>query len=143
MEKDAKIYVAGHKGMVGSAICRALQRNGYTNIITRSHKELDLCRQDAVEEFFSREKPDYVFLAAAKVGGIMANSEALADFMYENMILEMNVIHAAWQNNCKKLMFLELCIRDRSGTACSSRGDHAGIADLGHRSGEICYEAGG
>ena len=97
MEKDAKIYVAGHKGMVGSAICRALQRNGYTNIITRSHKELDLCRQDAVEEFFSKEKPDYVFLAAAKVGGIMANSEALADFMYENMILEMNVIHAAWQ----------------------------------------------
>ena len=76
MEKDAKIYVAGHKGMVGSAICRALQRNGYTNIIPRSHKELDLCRQDAVEEFFSREKPDYVFLAAAKVGGIMANSEA-------------------------------------------------------------------
>lgn len=100
--------------MVGSAICRALQRNGYTNIITRSHKELDLCRQDAVEEFFSREKPDYVFLAAAKVGGIMANSEALADFMYENMILEMNVIHAAWQNNCKKLMFLgSSCIYPR------------------------------
>ena len=114
MEKDAKIYVAGHKGMVGSAICRALQRNGYTNIITRSHKELDLCRQDAVEEFFFREKPDYVFLAAAKVGGIMANSEALADFMYENMILEMNVIHAAWQNNCKKLMFLgSSCIYPR------------------------------
>ena len=114
MEKDAKIYVAGHKSMVGSAICRALQRNGYTNIITRSHKELDLCRQDAVEEFFSREKPDYVFLAAAKVGGIMANSEALADFMYENMILEMNVIHAAWQNNCKKLMFLgSSCIYPR------------------------------
>ena len=114
MEKDAKIYVAGHKGMVGSAICRALQRNGYTNIITRSHKELDLCRQVAVEEFFSREKPDYVFLAAAKVGGIMANSEALADFMYENMILEMNVIHAAWQNNCKKLMFLgSSCIYPR------------------------------
>ena len=114
MEKDAKIYVAGHKGMVGSAICRALQRNGYTNIITRSHKELDLCRQDAVEEFFSREKPDYVFLAAAKVGGIMANSEALADFMYENMILEMNVIHAAWQNGCKKLMFLgSSCIYPR------------------------------
>jgi GDP-L-fucose synthase len=114
MEKDAKIYVAGHKGMVGSAICRALQRNGYTNIITRSHKELDLCRQVAVEEFFSREKPDYVFLAAAKVGGIMANSEALADFMYENMILEMNVIHAAWQNGCKKLMFLgSSCIYPR------------------------------
>ena len=83
MEKDAKIYVAGHKGLVGSAICRALQKNGYTNIITRSHKELDLCRQDAVEAFFAEEKPDYVFLAAAKVGGIMANSEALADFMYE------------------------------------------------------------
>ena len=92
--------------MVGSAICRALERNGYTNIITRTHKELDLCRQDAVEEFFAKEKPDYVFLAAAKVGGIIANSEALADFMYENMILEMNVIHAAWQNGCKKLMFL-------------------------------------
>ena len=89
MEKDAKIYVAGHRGMVGSAICRALKRNGYTNIITRTHKELDLCRQDAVEEFFAKEKPDYVFLAAAKVGGIMANSEALADFMYENMILQL------------------------------------------------------
>ncbi len=114
MEKDAKIYVAGHKGMVGSAICRALQRNGYTNIITRSHKELDLCRQDAVEEFFSREKPDYVFLAAAKVGGIMANSEALADFMYENMILEMNVIHSAWRNGCSKLEFLgSSCIYPR------------------------------
>ena len=100
--------------MVGSAICRALERNGYTNIITRSHKELDLCRQDAVEAFFAEEKPDYVFLAAAKVGGIMANSEALADFMYENMILEMNVIHAAWQNNCKKLMFLgSSCIYPR------------------------------
>ena len=100
--------------MVGSAICRALERNGYTNIITRTHKELDLCRQDAVEEFFAKEKPDYVFLAAAKVGGIMANSEALADFMYENMILEMNVIHAAWQNGCKKLMFLgSSCIYPR------------------------------
>jgi GDP-L-fucose synthase len=114
MEKDAKIYVAGHRGMVGSAICRALERNGYTNIITRTHKELDLCRQDAVEEFFAKEKPDYVFLAAAKVGGIMANSEALADFMYENMILEMNVIHAAWQSSCKKLMFLgSSCIYPR------------------------------
>ena len=100
--------------MVGSAICRALERNGYTNIITRTHKELDLCRQDAVEEFFAKEKPDYVFLAAAKVGGIIANSEALADFMYENMILEMNVIHAAWQNGCKKLMFLgSSCIYPR------------------------------
>ena len=106
MEKDGKIYVAGHRGMVGSAICRALERNGYRNIVTRTHAELDLRRQDQVEEFFAQEKPDYVFLAAAKVGGIMANSEALADFMYDNMILEMNAIHSAWQNGCKKLMFL-------------------------------------
>ena len=75
-------------------------------IITRTHKELDLTRQDQVEKFFAEEKPDYVFLAAAKVGGIVANSEALADFMYDNMILEMNVIHEAWKNNCKKLLFL-------------------------------------
>ena len=114
MEKDAKIYVAGHRGMVGSAICRALERNGYKNIITRTHKELDLCRQDAVEEFFAKEKPDYVFLAAAKVGGIIANQNALADFMYENMILEMNVIHSAWQNGCRKLQFLgSSCIYPR------------------------------
>lgn len=106
MEKDAKIYVAGHRGMVGSAIVRELQRQGYTNIITRSHKELDLCRQEQVEAFFAQEKPRYVFLTAAKVGGIVANQEALADFMYENMILEMNVIHAAWQNGCEKLQFL-------------------------------------
>ena len=95
MEKEAKIYVAGHRGMVGSAICRALEKNGYTNIVTRTHGELNLCRQEEVEAFFRCEKPDYVFLAAAKVGGIMANSEALADFMYDNMILEMNVIHSA------------------------------------------------
>ena len=106
MEKDGKIYVAGHRGMVGSAICRVLEKQGYTNIVTRSHNELNLCRQDEVEAFFGQEKPDYVFLAAAKVGGIMANNEALADFMYEKMILEMNVIHSAWQNGCKKLMFL-------------------------------------
>ena len=114
MEKDAKIYVAGHRGMVGSAIVRALEKQGYTNIITRTHKELDLTRQEQVEKFFAEEKPDYVFLAAAKVGGIMANSEHLADFMYENMILEMNVIHEAWKNNCKKLMFLgSSCIYPR------------------------------
>ena len=106
MEKDAKIYVAGHRGMVGSAICRALEKEGYHNIIIRTHAELNLSRQAEVEAFFEQEKPDYVFLAAAKVGGIMANSEALADFMYENMTLEMNVIHAAWQNGCKKLLFL-------------------------------------
>lgn len=100
--------------MVGSAIVRELQRCGYTNIVTRTHKELDLCRQQEVERFFAEEKPEYVFLAAAKVGGIVANSNALADFMYENMILEMNVINAAWQNGCKKLLFLgSSCIYPR------------------------------
>ncbi len=114
MEKNAKIYVAGHRGMVGSAIVRSLNRQGYMNIITRTHSELDLTRQDAVEAFFAQEKPDYVFLAAAKVGGIVANSEALADFMYDNMTLEMNVIHSAWKNGCKKLEFLgSSCIYPR------------------------------
>lgn len=114
MEKNAKIYVAGHRGMVGSAIVRELQRQGYTNIITRTHSELDLCYQDAVERFFAQEKPEYVFLAAAKVWGIVANAEALADFMYDNMLLEMNVIHAAWRNGCRKLEFLgSSCIYPR------------------------------
>lgn len=114
MEKNAKIYVAGHRGMVGSAIVRSLNRQGYMNIITRTHSELDLTRQDAVEAFFAQEKPDYVFFAAAKVGGIVANSEALADFMYDNMTLEMNVIHSAWKNGCKKLEFLgSSCIYPR------------------------------
>lgn len=114
MEKNAKIYVAGHNGMVGSAIVRELKKQGYHNILTRTHKELDLTRQDQVEAFFQEEAPEYVFLAAAKVGGIVANQEALADFMYENMILEMNVIHAAWQNGCKKLEFLgSSCIYPR------------------------------
>lgn len=106
MDKNAKIYVAGHRGMVGSAIVRQLEAQGYTNIIVRTHKELDLTRQDQVEKFFEQEKPEYVFLAAAKVGGIMGNATAKADFMYDNMILEMNVIHAAWKNGCKKLEFL-------------------------------------
>ena len=114
MEKGSKIFVAGHRGMVGSAIVRELERQGYTNIVTRSHKELDLTRQEPVERFFAEERPEYVFLAAAKVGGIAANAEALADFMHENMILEMNVVHAAWQNGCKKLEFLgSSCIYPR------------------------------
>ena len=114
MEKEAKIYVAGHRGMVGSAIVRELQRQGYDNIITRTHQELDLCRQREVEQFFEQEKPEYVFLAAAKVGGIMANQEAPADFMWDNIMLEMNVIHAAWKNGCKKLEFLgSSCIYPR------------------------------
>ena len=114
MEKHAKIYVAGHRGMVGSAIVRELQRQGYDNLITRTHAELDLCRQEAVESFFAAERPEYVFLAAAKVGGIGANDSAPADFIYENMTLEMNVIHSAWQNGCKKLEFLgSSCIYPR------------------------------
>ena len=114
MEKNAKIYVAGHRGMVGSAIVRALRREGYGNIVTRTHAELDLTRQAEVESFFAAEKPEYVFLAAAKVGGIAANQAALADFMYENMVLEMNVIHAAWKNGCRKLEFLgSSCIYPR------------------------------
>ncbi len=114
MEKNEKIYVAGHKGMVGSAIVRELKKQGYTNIITRTHKELDLCRQNDVENFFACEKPNYVFLAAAKVGGIIANQYAPADFMYDNIILEMNVIRSAWKNGCKKLEFLgSSCIYPR------------------------------
>ena len=114
MEKEAKIYVAGHKGMVGSAIVRELRRQGYDNIITRTHQELDLCRQEDVERFFGQERPEYVFLAAAKGGGIMANQEAPADFMWDNIMLEMNVIHAAWKNGCKKLEFLgSSCIYPR------------------------------
>lgn len=114
MRKDSKIYVAGHKGMVGSAIVRELKRRGYDNIITRTHQELDLRRQQEVEAFFERERPEYVFLAAAKVGGIVANQEALADFMYDNMVLEMNVIHSAWKNGCEKLEFLgSSCIYPR------------------------------
>lgn len=100
--------------MVGSAIVRELQRQGYTNIITRTHSELDLCRQEQVEQFFATERPEYVFLAAAKVGGIIANHTALADFMYDNIMLEMNVINAAWRNGCKKLEFLgSSCIYPR------------------------------
>ena len=114
MDKNAKIYVQRHRGMVGSAIVRELHRQGYMNITTRTHAELDLTRQEAVEKFFAEEKPEYVFLAAAKVGGIIANQSALADFMYDNMILEMNVIHAAWKNGCKKLEFLgSSCIYPR------------------------------
>ena len=114
MEKDAKIYVAGHHGMVGSAILRALQAQGYRNFVLRTSKELDLRRQEAVEAFFAAEKPDSVFLAAAKVGGILGNAQSPADFMYDNMILEMNVLHAAWQSGVKKLLFLgSSCIYPR------------------------------
>ena len=114
MDKQAKIYVAGHRGMVGGAIVRELKKQGYENLVLRTHAELDLTRQEAVEAFFASQTPEYVFLAAAKVGGIGANSEQKADFMYINMTMEMNVIHAAWQNGCKKLEFLgSSCIYPR------------------------------
>lgn len=114
MDKSAKIYVAGHKGMVGSAIVRELQRLGYSNLVFRTHKELDLTRQEDVEDFFKTEKPQFVFHPAGKVGGIIANNEAPADFMYENMMMEMNVIHSAWKNGVKKLEFLgSSCIYPR------------------------------
>ena len=106
MKKEAGIYVAGHRGMVGSALVRLLQKEGYVNIITRSSKELDLRDQQAVNAFFQATKPDYVFLAAAKVGGIVANNTYRADFIYENLMMEANVIYAAHVNQVEKLMFL-------------------------------------
>ena len=106
MEKGAKIYVAGHRGMVGSAIIRGLEAKGFTNLITRTSKELDLRNQKQVEDFFAAEKPDYVFLAAAKVGGLQANNIYRADFIYENMMIQSNVIHQSYVNKVKKLMFL-------------------------------------
>lgn len=114
MELDAKIYVAGHNGMVGSAICRTLRAQGYRNIVTKSHAELNLLRQEEVEAFFAAEKPDYVFQAAAKVGGIMANSRYPADFLYENLMIGANVVKAAYDNGVKKLLFLgSSCIYPR------------------------------
>ncbi|MCZ4243382.1 GDP-L-fucose synthase [Pedobacter punctiformis] len=106
MEKSAKIYVAGHRGMVGSAIYRKLQQEGYTNLLTRTSEELDLRNQQAVADFFASEKPDYIFLAAAKVGGIVANNTYRADFLYENLAIQNNVIHSAYINKVTKLMFL-------------------------------------
>jgi len=107
MDKNSKIYIAGHRGMVGSAIHRRLQNLGYSNFITRTSKELDLRNQAEVEAFFKAEKPDYVFLAAAKVGGIQANNVYRADFIYENMMIQSNVIHQSYVQGVKKLMFLD------------------------------------
>jgi GDP-L-fucose synthase len=106
MESNSKIYIAGHRGMVGSAIFRALEARGFRNIITRTSSELDLRNQAAVEGFFAEEKPEYVFLAAAKVGGIHANNVYRADFIYENMMIQNNVIHQSYVNGVKKLLFL-------------------------------------
>jgi len=106
MELSAKIYVAGHRGMVGSAIVRELQRLGYSNIVTKTSSELDLRNQKAVEEFYVTEKPDYVFVAAAKVGGILANNTYRAEFLYDNLMIQNNLIHYAYQVSVKKLLFL-------------------------------------
>ncbi|MFT3680261.1 MAG: GDP-L-fucose synthase [Ferruginibacter sp.] len=106
MQQNSKIYIAGHRGMVGGAIYRHLLQKGYTNIITRISKELDLRNQQAVNDFFEAEKPEYVFLAAAKVGGIHANNTYRADFIYDNLMIECNIINAAAKNNVTKLMFL-------------------------------------
>jgi GDP-L-fucose synthase len=110
MEKAAKFFVAGHRGMVGSAIMRKLEADGYANIITRTHTELDLIRQEQVEAFFKKEKPDYVFLAAAKVGGIWGNNIYPAQFIYQNIAIQTNIIHASYENSVNKLLFL--------GSAC-------------------------
>lgn len=114
MQKNSKIYVAGHNGLVGSAIVRCLQNNGYQNIIYRSSKELDLRVQNAVMDFFEKEKPEYVFLAAAKVGGIMANNTYPAEFIYDNLMITTNIIHSAYLHKVKKLLFLgSSCIYPR------------------------------
>lgn len=113
-DKHAKIYVAGHRGMVGSAIVRRLEAAGYANVLTRSHAELDLTHQTSVEQFFQQEKPDYVFLAAAKVGGIHANNSYRAEFIYQNLMMEANIVHAAWQAGVQRLLFLgSSCIYPR------------------------------
>lgn len=112
--RDAKIYVAGHRGMVGSAVVRRLRAGGYHRIITRTHDELDLTSQAAVKEFLKQEKPDFIFLAAAKVGGILANNTYRADFIYQNLMIEANLIHAAYESGTKRLMFLgSSCIYPR------------------------------
>jgi len=114
MDKNAKIYVAGHRGMVGSAIIRRLQVAGYTNLLMRAHSELDLTRQLQVEQFLSAEKPDYVFLAAAKVGGINANNTYRGEFIYQNLMMESNIVNAAWLAGVKRILFLgSSCIYPR------------------------------
>jgi GDP-L-fucose synthase len=114
MNKNSRIYVAGHRGLVGSAILRRLRAEGYSNLLVRTHKELDLMRQAKVESFFKTEKPEYVFLAAAKVGGIMANNSYPAEFIYENLAIQTNVIHASYKAGVEKLLFLgSSCIYPR------------------------------
>jgi GDP-L-fucose synthase len=114
MEKNSKIYIAGHRGLVGSALMRQLKAGGYHNFVTRTHAELDLTNQAAVRDFFADEKPEYVFLAAARVGGIHANNTYPAEFIFSNLAIQTNIIHASWQNNVKRLLFLgSSCIYPR------------------------------
>jgi GDP-L-fucose synthase len=114
MDKKAKIYVAGHRGLVGSALVRKLAEEGYVNLVLRTSSELDLCDQAAVAEFFAKERPEYVFLAAARVGGIVANNSYPAEFIYDNLMIQNNIIHHAWQSGVKRLLFLgSSCIYPR------------------------------
>jgi GDP-L-fucose synthase len=114
LNKNARIYIAGHTGLVGSAICRKLRKEGYSNLLVKTHNELDLCRQEAVESFFDQERPDYVFLAAAKVGGILANKTYPADFIYSNIVIQTHVIEAAFKTGVLRLLFLgSSCIYPR------------------------------
>jgi GDP-L-fucose synthase len=117
MNKNSKIFVAGHRGLVGSAILQKLEQEGYTDIITKTHEELDLTNQIPTANFFSNEKPEYVFLAAAKVGGILANNTYRADFIYQNLMIQNNVIHQSYLNNVKKLLFLgSTCIYPKNAS---------------------------
>ena len=106
VDKNKKLYIAGHRGMVGSALMRKFQAEGFTNIVTRTFDELDLRRQKDVEEFFEKEKPSYVIIAAAKVGGILANNTYRAEFIYDNLMIEANLIHGAYRSSVEKLIFL-------------------------------------
>lgn len=115
MDKHSKIYIAGHRGMVGSALVRCLQQRGYENLVWRTSKELDLTRQEAVERFFQTESPEYVFIAAARVGGILANNTYRAEFIYTNLQIESNLIHSAWKNRIKKMLFFSSsCVYPRN-----------------------------
>ena len=115
MNHNDKIYIAGHSGLVGSAIIRELEAQGFNNLLVRTHKELNLINQSQVKKFFNEEKPDYVILAAGKVGGIYANNTYPADFIYQNMMIEANVMHSAYENNVKRLLFLgSSCIYPRT-----------------------------
>ncbi|MFA7455563.1 MAG: NAD-dependent epimerase/dehydratase family protein, partial [Desulfobulbaceae bacterium] len=106
MRKNDRIYIAGHRGLVGSALFRALRGKGYANLLTRTHSELDLLDQQSVAEFFVRENPDYVFLAAAKVGGILANNTYPAEFIHQNLLIQDNILHQSWRHGVKRLLFL-------------------------------------